>query len=84
VHTHAGTHTHTHACTHTRIHARMHANTHTHKHTHTYIHINVCIYDLNILVDWFRANKLSLNTTKTNYILFSKHNKTIDTGIHKL
>jgi len=40
--------------------------------------------DLNILADWFRANKLSLNTTKTNYIPFSKHNKTIDTGIHKL
>ncbi len=30
--------------------------------------------NLNNLSDWFRANKLSLNTSKTNYILFSKSN----------
>ena len=27
-------------------------------------------YDLEILIDWFRANKLSLNVSKTNYIVF--------------
>ena len=26
--------------------------------------------DLRILEDWFKANKLSLNASKTNYILF--------------
>ena len=26
--------------------------------------------DLNILIDWFRGNKLSLNLNKTNYMLF--------------
>ena len=39
--------------------------------------------ELNVLADLFRANKLSLNTTKPNYILFSKHNMMIDTGIQK-
>jgi len=28
--------------------------------------------DLELLTDWFRANKLSLNVTKTNYMIFSK------------
>ena len=27
-------------------------------------------YDLRSLTDWFKANKLSLNTLKTNYMLF--------------
>ncbi len=31
--------------------------------------------DLNDLVDWFRANKLSLNASKTNYMLFSNNIK---------
>ena len=29
--------------------------------------------DLTILTDWFYANKLSLNVSKSNYILFTKH-----------
>ena len=33
--------------------------------------------DLNYITDWFRANKLSLNTNKTNYMLFTNsRNKT--------
>ena len=34
--------------------------------------------ELDILTDWFRANKLSLNVSKTNFMLFtnSNHNKT--------
>ena len=28
--------------------------------------------ELDILADWFKANKLSLNVTKTNFILFTK------------
>ena len=28
------------------------------------------IEDIKILIDWFKANKLSLNASKTNYILF--------------
>ena len=31
-------------------------------------------YDLGILSDWFRANKLSLNLTITNFIVFGKRN----------
>ena len=34
-----------------------------------YQHMNV---DLNCLSDWFKANKLSLNVSKTNYMLFSR------------
>ena len=35
------------------------------------IHLhNIINNDLNTLNDWFRANKLSLNTSKTNYICF--------------
>ncbi len=38
-------------------------------------------HDLNILVDWFRANKLSLNLNKTNFVLFRPKAKKCDTGI---
>ena len=31
--------------------------------------------DLNKISDWFRANKLSLNTSKSNFILFKKKNQ---------
>ena len=34
---------------------------------HLYANVN---YDLRSLTDWFKANKLSLNTLKTNYMLF--------------
>ena len=34
---------------------------------HLYANVN---YDLRSLTDWFKANKLSLNTSKTNYMLF--------------
>lgn len=34
--------------------------------------------DLTILVDWFRANKLSLNISKTNFIVFKPQHKTVD------
>ena len=30
--------------------------------------------DLDCLTDWFRANKLSLNVSKTNYMIFSNQN----------
>ena len=36
-----------------------------------YHNINV---DLSNLVDWFRSNKLALNTTKTNFMLFTNSN----------
>ena len=36
-----------------------------------YHNINV---DLSNLVDWFRSNKLALNTTKTNFMLFTSSN----------
>jgi exonuclease III len=32
--------------------------------------------ELSFVSDWFKANKLSLNVNKTNYILFSSHRKT--------
>jgi len=32
---------------------------------------NTMILDLNYISDWFQANKLSLNTSKTHYMLFS-------------
>ena len=39
------------------------------------IHLyNIINNDLINLTDWFRANKLSLNTSKTNYMLFSNNN----------
>ena len=31
--------------------------------------------DLNLITDWFKANKLSLNVTKTNVIHFHKNTK---------
>ena len=34
---------------------------------HLYANVN---YDLRSFTDWFKANKLSLNTSKTNYMLF--------------
>ncbi len=37
--------------------------------------------DLNILVDWFRANKLSLNLGKTNFILFRPKSKKNDISV---
>ena len=46
--------------------------------------------DLNILCDWFKANKLSLNVSKTTYMMFNKNiqNPNINTplkiGMHKL
>ena len=33
------------------------------------------------LTDWFRANKLSLNISKTNYILFTYQNRQVVTNI---
>ena len=39
------------------------------------IHLhNIINIDLINLTDWFRANKLSLSTYKTNYMLFSNNN----------
>jgi len=35
--------------------------------------------DLKLLTDWFRANKLSLNVSKTNYVLFqNRYNRVIN------
>ena len=42
------------------------------------IHLyNIINNDWINLTDWFRANKLSLNTSKTNYMLFSNNNNNI-------
>ena len=37
--------------------------------------------DLDVLVDWFQANKLSLNIEKTNYMLFRPKSKKDDINI---
>ena len=42
------------------------------------------IDDMNMLVDWFRANKLSLNLSKTNCILFKPKNSDCDTTAFSL
>lgn len=42
-------------------------------------------YDLKSLHDWFKTNKLSLNVSKTNYMLFANSTKTqADSDIHKI
>ena len=33
-------------------------------------------FELHLLVEWYRTNLLSLNITKTNYIIFSKKKNT--------
>src|SRR6218665_2001628 len=40
----------------------------------------VCIVnqELKLLEDWFRANRLSLNIDKTNYVAFHTPNKNVD------
>jgi len=43
---------------------------HDHNLTNLYSKIN---YDLESLYDWFKANKLSLNINKTNYMLFTNN-----------
>ena len=40
--------------------------------------------DLKILEDWFKANKLSLNASKTNYILFRNKKSEISNNNCKL
>ena len=35
-------------------------------------------HDFELVIDWFKANKLSLNLAKTNYVIFSPKNTTID------
>jgi len=40
--------------------------------------------DLENLTDWFRANKLSLNISKTNYMLFSNNNIKVPDSMIKL
>ncbi len=39
---------------------------------------------LKILEDWFKANKLSLNASKTNYILFRNKNMELNDKNNKL
>ena len=43
--------------------------------------INVINADLTHLADWFCANRLSLNVSKTNYVLFSKKSITVHPNI---
>ncbi len=38
-------------------------------------------YDLQILVDWFKANKLTLNLEKTSFVLFQPSGRTTDEDI---
>ena len=38
--------------------------------------------DLNKISDWFRANKLTLNTSKSNFILFKKQNRKLNATIN--
>lgn len=40
--------------------------------------------DLSILIDWFQANKLSLNLDKTNFVLFKPSAKEIDLSEYEL
>ena len=40
--------------------------------------------DLKTLSDWFKANKLSLNISKTNYMIISKHIGKIDQDNNEL
>ena len=40
--------------------------------------------DLNTLTDWFRANKLSLNVSKTNFMIFSSKSQTNNTNDIKM
>jgi hypothetical protein len=40
--------------------------------------------DLQLLSDWYRANKLSVNPSKTNYMLFNKSKKIIDDHNYEL
>jgi len=40
--------------------------------------------ELQILNDWFKANKLSLNASKTNYILFRNKNMELNFKTFKL
>ena len=35
-------------------------------------------HDFELVIDWFKANKLSLNLAKTNYVIFSPKNTNID------
>ena len=37
--------------------------------------LNIVNHELNILSDWFKANRLSLNVKKTNFILFGNKSK---------
>ena len=43
--------------------------------------VNTDLYTLN---DWFRANQLSVNPSKTKYILFSKYGNVLTNGILQL
>ena len=45
-----------------------------------YEHLNT---DLNRLNDWFKANQLSVNHTKTKYIHFHRHTCVINTAYNK-
>jgi hypothetical protein len=46
--------------------------------------INLANKELALASDWFKANKLSLNISKTNYIIFRSNKKTIPTTAHGL
>ena len=40
--------------------------------------VRIVNQELKLLEDWFRANRLSLNIDKTNYVAFHTPNKNVD------
>ena len=44
--------------------------------SHTNIASLYEVINLELLLDWFKANKLTLNISKTNYMLFTNKNET--------
>jgi len=47
-------------------------------------HFELVNTELKIAIDWFKANKLSLNLNKTNYIVFRSINKHISTSTQEV
>ena len=44
----------------------------------------LCTYNVDKLADWFKANKLTLNISKTEYMIFKDNSKTVNFASHNL